>query len=515
MNAYHKSYRRGMIKVAIAYPSTARVALQSLSIHIIRKLLNEQPSVYSEFVFMSDDGRSITRSLRDFDVVIFSVHYELDYPRILKMLEISGINPYSKLRTREDPLIAMGGPTLMANPEPMAPFADVILIGDAEVLIPTLINHYLEYGKDIEEYAGLVGFYVPSLGKHVVTKAFVKDLSYSIRLIHDTAIELSLGSAKPVFNNPAVLEIMRGCPRSCLFCMESFVNRPVRFADVDEVKGLILNDVNEDKGLINGVTLMGLSVTDHPGFRDLMNYLVNKLGLRVSVPSIRVDTLDRDIIELIVRGGQRVLTIAPESSERLRRALGKDFSDDDVVRVASDAMEVGIDHVKLYFMIGLPGEVDDDVGSIIKLLRRLKELGVKYSLSVNPWIPKPHTPLQWLPMALDEVIKARIKALRELRTYIEFTTYNTLDAKVQALLSLGDRDVGDLVLEASLTDLSRGAWRRLLGKYGDLLNKYVYSWKSLNEPLPWSHVEIPGVREENLKSLLLRYAKEVGINIFN
>ncbi|WP_243674854.1 radical SAM protein [Vulcanisaeta distributa] len=187
-----------------------------------------------------------------------------------------------------------------------------------------------------------------------------------------------------------------------------------------------------------------------------MSFLVDELGLNVSVPSLRVDSLDRDIIRLIARGGQRVLTIAPESSERLRRALGKGFSDDDIVRVAMDAVSVGIDHLKLYFMVGLPGEGDDDVKSVINLLSRLKRLGIKHSLSVNPWIPKPHTPLQWLPMANDDIINARVKELRNAQTYMEFSTYNILDAKVQALLSLGDRDVGNLIFEASLTGLDRG-----------------------------------------------------------
>ncbi|WP_054855606.1 hypothetical protein [Vulcanisaeta sp. JCM 16161] len=161
----------------------------------------------------------------------------------------------------------------------------------------------------------------------------------------------------------------------------------------------------------------------------------------------------------------------------------------------------------------MPGENDDDVKSIINLLLRLKRLGIKHALSVNPWIPKPHTPLQWLPMANDDIINSRIKALRSARTYTEFSTYNVLDAKVQALLSLGDRDVSNLVFEASLTGLDRGSWRRLLRKYEDLLNKYVYSWKPLNSELPWSHIRIPGAEEESLKSLLFKYVSEVNISL--
>jgi radical SAM superfamily enzyme YgiQ (UPF0313 family) len=165
-------------------------------------------------------------------------------------------------------------------------------------------------------------------------------------------------------------------------------------------------------------------------------------------------------------------------------------------------------------MVGLPGETDDDIKSIINLLNNLRSRNVRLSLSINPWIPKPHTPLQWLPMATDEVIKRRIKALRETRIYIEFSAYDELDAKVQALLSLGDRDVANVIFEASLTDIDRGSWRRLINRYNDLLIKYVYSQKPLNEKLPWSHIRIPGADEQLLRELLMKYAEEVGVGIY-
>jgi len=193
--------------------------------------------------------------------------------------------------------------------------------------------------------------------------------------------------------------------------------------------------------------------------------------------------------------------------------LGKGFTDDRIIDLAVKAMELGFTHLKLYFMVGLPGETIDDTKSIINLLLRLKDAGVRFSLSVNPWIPKPHTPLQWLPMATEEIIKQRTKILRETRTYMEFSAYDQLDAKVQALLSLGDRDVANVIFEASLTDIDRGSWRRLINRYNDLLIKYVYSQKPLNEKLPWSHIRIPSADEQLLRKLLMKYAKEVGIDI--
>jgi len=512
MIASRKSYRKGMVKVAIAYPAPARIALQSLSIHILGRLVNEDPDAYPDFVFLDDEMSHTTKiRLKDFDIVLFSVHYELDYPRILRMMETNGINPWSSRRSTADPLIVLGGPTLMANPEPMAPFADLVLIGDAEVLIPSLLNNYHSYGKDLGKYIDTPGFYVPSHGKHTVEKVFVKDLTYSVGLIHDTAISLRTSDEEPVLGRSAILEVMRGCPRSCLFCMESFTQRPVRYANINYIKEIVRRDVND--GIIDRVSLIGLSVGDHPGFRDLMEFLTKDLKINVSVPSLRIDTLDCDSLKLIANGGQRVLTIAPESSERLRRALGKGFTDDRIIDLAVKAMELGFTHLKLYFMVGLPGETIDDTKSIINLLLRLRNAGVKFSLSVNPWIPKPHTPLQWLPMATEEIIKQRTKMLRDVQAYIEFSAYDALDAKVQALLSLGDRDVANVIFEASLTSMNRGSWRRLLGKYNDLLIKYVYTQKPLNEKLPWSHIRIPGADEQLLRELLMKYAKEVGIDI--
>nr|KJR72640.1 MAG: radical SAM protein [Vulcanisaeta sp. AZ3] len=503
-----------MVKVAIAYPASSRVALQSLSVHLIKKLVDGFANVYSDFVFMDGDqyvGLASGAPLRSFDIVIFSVHYELDYPRILRMMEVSGISPWGSERGDGDPLVVMGGPTLMANPEPMAPFADLVLVGDAEVLIPSLLSNYEVHGRDLEGYVGLPGFYVPSFGKHRVVKAYVRDLAYSTGLIHDTAINMRL-SGVGVFGRSAVVEVMRGCPRGCLFCMEGFVARPVRFVGVDGVRRVVARDV--ERGLIDGVSLVGLSVGDHPGFRELLRFLVRELGVGVSVPSLRVDTLDDELLGLIAEGGQRVLTIAPESSERLRVFLGKGFSDDDVVNLAVKLRGLGFTHLKLYFMVGLPGETDDDIKSIITLLGRLRGVGVGVSLSVNPWIPKPHTPLQWLPMEGEGVVRGRVRVLRGSRYYDSFSSYNYLDAVVQALLSLGDRDVARVVFDASLTSMDRGSWRRLLRRYNDLVDKYVYSVKSLDGVLPWDHIEIPGAEKAVLRGLLLRFVGELGVDLF-
>ncbi|WP_238375001.1 radical SAM protein [Vulcanisaeta thermophila] len=507
-----RSFRKGMIKVGIAYPSNSRVALQSLSIHVLRRVVDGYGGTYTDFIFMEDPhgeprGLHTGMRLRDFDIVLFSVHYELDYPNIVRMLINGGLKPLSSERGLGDPVIVVGGPTVMANPEPLAPFVDVVTIGDAEVLVPRVLRAYEDYGRDFSEYASVKGLYVPSLGKYRVEKAFAVDLMESVRLIHDTALSLRHAGIEPVFGHSGILEVMRGCGRGCLFCMEGYVMKPLRYADIEGIKDVVRRDVASK--VIDRVVLMGLSVGDHPGFRELMKFLVNEMGLSVSVPSLRVDSLDEEVMELMVKGGQKVLTIAPETSERLRALLGKGFTNEDVVKVVRSAVKLGFDHVKLYLMVGLPGEGPGDIKDIKDLLGSIKSLGARVHVSLNPWIPKPHTPLQWLPMDRLEPLQSKMREIRDSKLYDEYFEYNPVDATVQALFSLGDRDVGDVILSVALSGVGRGVWRRLMRRYGELFEKYVYSHKDLNKPLPWSHIIIPGAEEERLRALLSAFLSKI------
>jgi len=500
-----KKYRKGMIRVAVAYPSSYRVGMQSLSVHILQQMINSIDYAIAERVFMEGEGPYLSvesgAPLRNFHVVIFSVHYELDYPRILRMMRMSGID----MRSRPRPLVVMGGPPLMANPEPMADFADIVAIGEVEAIIPRLLDAYLEFGDDLESYADLDGVYVPSLGKHPVRRVFVginqcfTVTRYPIPADPDRT---------PVFGGNLMVEVMRGCGGGCLFCMEGYVMRPLRYRPLNELKevvrrGLVL-------GNYEGVTLLGLSVGDHPGFKELMRYLVEDLGVRVTVPSLRIDSLDEETIGLIARGGQRVLTIAPESSERLRFALGKRFRDEEVVEKAILAAKYGIDHVKLYLMVGLPGETYGDIDDVVRLINRIKGVGIRIHLSVNPWVPKPQTPLQWFPMMSMDELRMRIARIKE-SAWDRFNSYDVTYATAQALLSLGDRDVGRAVIRASYLDGSRGSWRRILREEWELVKKYVYSRKEPGSELPWSHIKGLGTNEKLLAQLYRDYCNALGI----
>ncbi len=501
-----RSYRRGTLTAAIAYPHESRIVLQTLSIHLLKTVL-EANGVYVDIVCYELGKGCVTLDgvpvdLRKYDIVFASIHFELDYPRFVRMLIDCGLNPLREKRGPNDPLIVVGGPPVMANPEPLAIFVDLIGIGDIETIVPEIIARYPNCNRDVSCYADVPGVYVPSLGPYRIRKAWIDDLRQSVELIHDVFLGIKASGVKTVFETDVILEVMRGCMWGCRFCLDGYVMKPVRFLDID-LACQVLTRVKERYGeLASKVALYGLSVTDHPRFKELLRFIVEDLGLGVSTPSINVTTIDEEALGLIAKGGQKVLTIAPETSERLRIPLGKKFTDERIIEVCTKAMKLGFTHVKLYLMVGLPGEEDGDLNEVMRLLKTLREKGVKFSISVNPWVPKPQTPLQWHPMEREDVVRRRIKELqREFKGVV--SAYDYLDCIVQALLALGGRDVGGLILKAAKEGLDRGTWRRLLKANGDLIEKYVYSEKSESE-LPWSHIEMP-IGQSILKRLYEMY----------
>jgi Fe-S oxidoreductase len=273
------------------------------------------------------------------------------------------------------------------------------------------------------------------------------------------------------------VELARGCPYSCLFCMESYITKPYRPRDwrivLDEATRLFLK---------HGVrpSIVALTANAHPGFKQLLAEAVER-GLRLSLPSLRAELLDDETIELLAAVGQRTLTIAPESSERLRKALGKDVSNEDVLKAARKAHELGM-KLKLYIMVGLPCERQEDLEEVTSLVKELRKTTPAVSLSVNPFIPKPQTPLQYSAMAPVEYIQEKIDMLKKAHRG-EFSFYDPLLGVVQAAIALGGREVARHIEAAALSSSPLGYWKKAL-RSGEL--NYVF--KSRDEPLPWSHV---------------------------
>ncbi|NPA70882.1 MAG: radical SAM protein [Crenarchaeota archaeon] len=512
-NVVRKRLRRGVTRIAIAYPSTYMVGMSSLSIHLLYFLLNSFDDVYAERVFMEGEGpyRSVETGtpLKNFDVILFSVHYELDYVNVVRMLERSGINPLRDRRVSSRPLIIVGGPTVSANPEPVADIVDAVFLGEIEGSVEDLVEKLCTL-KNIDDLADVEGIYVPSLGKYDVNVAKVMNLDSAPYPTRQIVTLEAPPEYTPIFGRAFFLEICRGCPFLCHFCVESHIQFPFRFRSYGKIVEILRSSLEDSH--VDKVVILGLAAQSHPDFRKIITTLLEEFKVSVSLPSMRVDVLDRDDLELIVRTGQKVLTIAPETSERIRFNINKKFTDEDVVELCKIAKEVGMDHVKLYFIVGLPGETERDLDDCIRLVRKICDVFGRDNVyvSVNPWVRKPHVPLQYAsPLNIEEVDR-RLKYFLD-QVKVRHSSYDVYLAYAQMLLSLGDREVCKIVLDAAKRDgnvLSRAFWKNVLKRCGEMFKKYVYKKYDVNDVKPWSHVHV-GLSELNLWKRYLNYVNSI------
>lgn len=525
----------GKIAVALVYPNTYAVGMSNLGFQTIYWHLNQLPDVVCERVFLPDPAdveemrRTRTapfslesqRPLADFHMVGFSVTYEGDYINALRLLDLAGIPLRAADRRPHHPLVLMGGVCAFSNPEPMAPFMDFIAVGEGEELVRELIALYRdEYGdRDVflERLASVPGIYVPS--RYDV--AYHPDGTLSAVLPRSGAPAVVLKRRLPDVNrfetislvktpqaeygHMALLEVGKGCGRGCRFCLEGQVYRPVRHRSVtslgDTIARLAQDPANRRIGLV------GACVSDYPWIGDLLK-VVEANGLELSISSIRADSLTDDLVSALARGGHRTLTVAPEAgTERLRRAIRKAITDEQLEAACDLVRKHGIPNLKTYFMIGQPTETADDVEAIPDLAQRmLDRLRVldpsgrpfgRLTLSISSFVPKPWTPFQWAPFdgaeslsAKLEVIKRGVRKLSNVRVLHE----NPREAALQALLARGDRRVGDFLELAARRD---GDWRRALREWDGDPGFYTTRARGGDERMPWDHFEV-GVKKVGL-----------------
>jgi len=454
-------YRKSGVKVALAYPSTYSVAMSSAVYHVLYFKLQDEGFYVERFT--ADRGpRGVEEGtpLSHFDYVVATVHYELDYINLTKLLIEAGVEPWA--RARERPKVVVGGPPVTANPEPLADLADLIVLGELEAVWDKVVQ-YLATGDRVEG----AGMYYPADGPYEVAVAYAKDVEEAdYRRLPEPEAAFSLS-----------VELARGCPFSCLFCMESYIAKPYRPRGWEKA-------LEEAELLYKryGVrpSLVALTANAHPGFKELLSEAARR-WVPLSLPSLRAELLDDEALELVAKLGQKTLTIAPETSERLRKALGKEVSDADVLKVAKRAGELGM-KLKMYLMVGLPCEREKDLEAVKALVKEAARYAKLY-LSVNPFIPKPQTPLQYHPMEEPQALEEKIESIREVHRG-EFSSYDPRLAAIQAAIALGGRDVSRHIVESASSDKPMAYWRRLL-KAGAL----SYVFRPREEPLPWSHVK--------------------------
>jgi radical SAM superfamily enzyme YgiQ (UPF0313 family) len=476
----------GSPRIALVYPSTYQASITNLFTHLAYNyLIEKSDALVDRFTLDNPDRGAISgRRLKDFDLLLVSANYELDLIYIIKLLREGGVEPLASSRRRR-PLVVIGGLAAMSNPEPFIEIADAVFVGDGEILLERLVKaaHLLPGSADSFLDSLGDGLY---MGVSRVSKVYVQDLDTAP---HPT-VEIRSATVKPVYGDGFYVEISRGCRWLCKFCLESFVMYPYRVRSLGTLVKLI------DEGLRNvssrRVVIYSLSVFDHPTIRDLLRYLINN-GVDFSLPSLRWDTLNREDLDLISASSQRTLTLAPEVVDTdLSCFLGKCFVEERFTELAEEALRRGFD-LKLYLMVGLPGESEGTLLRAVNYLRNLvryaKSLGRGVSITVNPLVPKPHTPLQLLPLVPEEVYQARVRLLKRELGGASVESLRWSHAFIQALIALGDRRVGRVLLISGSEGFSRGAIARVAEGLGVDLG-YPLRCRDLDEA-PWRTTVMP------------------------
>jgi radical SAM superfamily enzyme YgiQ (UPF0313 family) len=514
----------GRLGVALVYPNAYRLGMANLGLHAVYRLLNDDPAALCERAFLPEDGgepRTVEsgRPLRDFDVVAFSLSFEDDDPNVLSILARAGLPLRSAARDERHPLVVAGGIAVQINPEPVAPFFDAFLVGEGEVLVPA----FLAFARGalagrparaalLRDLARLRGAYVPGLydveysdtrrpeGRWVtrfeprdgaparVARAYAPDL-------RGVATSRVVDSPDAQFGDLYLTEVARGCLWGCRFCAAGFVQRPYREVDLETLRAEARKGI--DRGLRIG--LVGPDTSDYTGL-DPLTCAIAEGGGTFSPSSLRVDAITPALSRRMAEGGERSITIAPEAgTERLRRVVNKDFTDDQIVQAAENALSQGMQHVKMYFMCGLPTETDEDVLGMARVAVRVREevmvprarergrMG-RITLSVNPFVPKPWTPFQWAPLERRAPLDAKRRLLeKELRPRgIEVEMLSPREAYLQALLSRGDRRCADLL---EIAHGAGGDLRAALRSWPHDPDFFVHREAGVEEELPWDWID--------------------------
>ena len=520
------------VTVALIYPNTYFVGMSNLGYQQVYHLLNHREDTICERVFLPDrddmdeyqrTGTQIfslesQRLLRDFDIIAFSIPFENDYLHALKILEMGNIPLMAAERSEEHPLVVAGGVTTFLNPEPMADFIDLFLIGEGEELVNEFVDGYLknndaEKVELLSKLTKIEGIYVPSLYSvsykpDGTIESFVQKGKASrkvkrrwIRDIDSAPTVSRIFTPDTEFSGMHLVEISRGCGRGCRFCTAGFIYLPPRIRNPKR----ILDDISGQWSVASGqsthidkVGLVSAAVSDYPFIHSLCVPLI-AMGKKVSVSSLRMDSTSDELVDALKESGHKTMTFAPEAgTERLRNVINKGISEDDILKSVEMAISRGILNAKLYFLIGLPTETDDDIEGIVKLAKKIKKdvlvltkeagrIGT-ITLSINPLIPKPWTPFQWSPMEDVKSMGNKLKYIKESlkkEGNIEVNHENPKDSYLQALLSRGDRRVGGIIRAA----LESGSWNRGIRESQVDTDFYVYRMRGKDEILPWDFID--------------------------
>jgi radical SAM superfamily enzyme YgiQ (UPF0313 family) len=524
---YVRKPHGGRVRIALAFPNTYWVGMSNLGFQTVYRLFNAQEHIVCERVFLPPKqelaallaARAPLVTLEsqtpvgDFDVFAFSVSFEWDYVNILLLLRLAGIPRRAAERGTHHPLVVIGGAVTFVNPEPLALFADVIAAGEGEALIPAFdraLGQAADRGDLLRRLASERGFYIPSFYEPQYASdgtlsgyATVPGVNAPVP-VRKAALKTTEAVDPPAtsiftpdteFGSRFLIEVVRGCANLCRFCWAGYNYLPVRAFPTER----ILELASAARPYASRVGLVSIALCDHPDIERILARL-HEMGYSISPASLRLDDLTEPIVRVLRESGERTITIAPETgSDRLRRVINKTVTNDEILDRADLIFASGIENLKLYYMIGLPTETDEDLVAIRELTVQLRERMVKHARargqigriigSVNPLIPKPGTAYQWMPMEDPAIVEKKIKRLRSLTADLDNVYFNIKSERhsyYQALLSLGDRRVAP-VIEAA--ERNGQQWRLAVAEAGIDGDFFIFRDRSKDAVLPWDIID--------------------------
>jgi radical SAM superfamily enzyme YgiQ (UPF0313 family) len=495
------------VPLIFAFPNEYSVGITSLGYQVVWAKLASRSDLQVARLFT--DGHEPLPAQPQ--LVGFSLSWELDYANVLSLLESLDIPIRAIDRTADHPLIFGGGPVLTANPEPFADFFDLILLGDGETLLDTFIDAYqavqtADRHTQLWHLAQVPGIYVPSL--YAVTYHSPDGAIATINPI-DAAIPVQVEkqtyrgnvlsastvvTEKAAWENIYMVEVVRSCPEMCRFCLASYLTLPFRTADLD---ASLIPAIERGLKVTDRLGLLGASVTQHPEFEALLDYLNQPQydQVRLSLASVRTNTVTEKLTQTLVKHDTRSITIAVESgSDRLRKIINKKLETPEIIQAAINAKSGGLSSLKLYGMVGIPGEQPDDLDATVAMMKAIKQAapGLRLTLGCSTFVPKSHTPFQWFGVNRDAEKRLKIlqKQLRPLGMDFRPESYNW--SVIQALISRGDRRLSQVLELARQYGDSVGSYRRAFKELrGQLpeMDYYVHENWATDQLLPWHHLK--------------------------
>ena len=497
-NTINKKWQADKMKIALAFPDVYEIGMSHLGLKILYHLINKEENMLAERVYAPwQDMEDLMRKkeiplytlesyheIKDFDILAFTLQYEMSYSNILNMLDLSGMNIYSEKRSEKDPLVIAGGATVF-NPEPIADFIDLFFIGEAESFIITLFNKYQQLkNQDLPkkeilfELSKVDGVYVPSLysesyadkgeiaALHVQAGVKAKSKKQLVQNLDQAFYPTDfIVPYRDTVHERVVLEISRGCTRSCRFCAAGMTYRPSRERSIDrlmEIAEKALKSTGYDE-----ISLTSLSAMDYTKIEELLKRMTAKFSqhkISISLSSLRVDEFSVELANEVQKVRKTGLTFAPEAgTQRLRDVINKNINEEDLYKAARSAFENGWSRIKLYFMIGLPTETMDDLAGIVELAKKVRDIGkevrkkskkrmrnIQISVSVSTFVPKTFTPFQWVKMDDIETIIKKHDYLRDnLRGHgLSFSWNDPELSRLEGVIARGDRRLSKVIASA-------------------------------------------------------------------